>query len=154
MNTCDFTAQSKPLLITYLETETSIFDSHNSIHFDQGTLEYHRGSTCLNSATITKGDGIPVPILAIITAPESAWIAGDTSPWESWIWFHDRAGAKAAHRLARWLLRGDPSASLTLLSANFGVVACDRHMEQPCWKRFNEAAPTFIELMPTAEEEA
>lgn len=152
MNTHDFVTQgiNKPVLTSFLETETSIF---SGIYFDLGILEYHKGATCFNSTVIMTERGDPAPFLAIITAPESAWIAADTSSWESWIWFHDRAGAEAAHRLARWLLRGNPNAPLNL-SANFGVIACSRHMEQATWKRAAAVQPGLIKLMPLVGEEA
>lgn len=106
-------------------------------------LSYRRGSTLCGSASFEDDDGNPAAMLCICTAPEIAWAEGQTGPWDTCIFFSDRAGAKTAWRVARWLLRGDPCAPL-LIEGGICLHVGEQHAELPCWRRLAEAVPPLF----------
>lgn len=118
--------------------------------FNDNVLGWYWGSTPCNSATSVDEDGNPSSLLAIIIAPEYAWAEGDTAPWETWIIFKGREGAKTALRLARWLLRDEPNVPLNLYGS-ISVIVGPRHAEYACWRRFAEALPAYVEPMPMGD---
>lgn len=116
-------------------------------------LGYERGSTPCGTCGLVNARGDSAAFLGINTAPDGAWRRGDTGPWETWIAFRDRAGAKAAHRLARWLLRGEPEAPLWI-KADFLIVYGAEHAKRPCWRRLIAVTPSgMIEPMPVHQED-
>lgn len=116
--------------------------------FDDGVLKYDRGSTPCGTISLLNGRGDDMPMLTVNTADASAWGDGMTAPWETWICFEDAAGAKAASRVARWLLRSDPDAPL-LVDGRIGILVGSTHAERACWKRITQVAPFLIQPMPS-----
>lgn len=115
----------------------------DTARFDDDTLSYRRGSTLCGSASFEDGDGNPTAMLWICTAPEIAWVVGETEPWDTCIFFSNRAGAKSASRVARWLLRSDPRAPL-LIEGSIILHVGEKHAALPCWRRLVEAAPALF----------
>lgn len=133
----------------YDYNDTAPVEACGAAWFDGDILDYVRGGSLCGSATLVYLDGGLADALCICSAPTSAWRVGKTDPWETLIVFSDRAGAKAALRVARWLLRGDPSARL-VINGDISLHVGAKHAKRPCWRRLAEAAPG---LFPWREEQ-
>ena len=127
-------------LRNYDHVDNAPFASAGAAWFDGDILTFRRGSTLCGSAVFTEPDGKPSLMLCLTTAPKRAWIAGDTDAWDTCIIFGDRVGAKAALRVARWLLRGDPSARL-VVDGDICLHVGAEHAKLPCWRALARAVP-------------
>lgn len=116
------------------------YDPTGAPWFDGDVIEFRRGSTLCGSSSFMDMDGKPSAMVLICTAPKRAWDAGNTDAWDTCIIFADRAGATAALRVARWLLRGDPTARL-VIDGDICLSVGAQHAKQPCWRRLAKAVP-------------
>ena len=122
-------------------------------YFDEEMLDYAHGSSICGEVTLTDGEGHPAPMLVISTAPAEAWRRGNTAAYETWIIFEGRAGATAAHRIARWLLRGLPlmvvGIHLGWIPDDIHIFAGEAHIKLPCWQRLAASYPDLVGPMPS-----